>query len=123
MANNVCAEDPETEFETYLDGDEFKAYAEMIREFIHASEIPVCTRDIHFWLGDNARREWTGDALEAIADIEEVGLLPTRYQPAGGRTYAISKFAEEFGLRRFFPNRPRDFRPEDLPNSQGELSI
>lgn len=68
------------EADTYLDTDLFKAYVEKVRAIIAAEAAPIGTRDIHRRLKTAAKPEWTADALEAIGDIEAVGVLPTRYR-------------------------------------------
>lgn len=73
-------EDPYFESSTYLDGKPFKAYTEKVRRVIVAHESPVSTRVIHLVLGEEAKPEWTADALEFISGIQGVGINPTRYQ-------------------------------------------
>ena len=65
---------------TYLDSKAFKAYCAKVRHIIEQSETPVTVRFIHLVLRENAKPEWTADALEMITGIERVGILPTRYR-------------------------------------------
>lgn len=85
----------------FIDSDDFDAYCVLVRSVIYAAhdeaqreaarrgdlnwrdaQRPLCTRDIHKALGDQARQHWTADALLCIGDVEECGLiLPTRYRP------------------------------------------
>jgi hypothetical protein len=108
--------------ETYLDSDRFDVYCELVRSVIyHAHEQaqreaaasgdpnwinaqrPVCTRDIHRALGKKARIDWTADALQAIGDIEEVGVLPTRYRPPkrSSTNRSIVQSQQELNARLF----------------------
>lgn len=70
---------------TYLDEKPFKQYTEKISKIISAADHALCTREIHEALGNEARREWTADALEAILNIEPVGVQPVRYRPKNRR--------------------------------------
>lgn len=94
----LTEEDVYFESETYLDSNPFRAYCDKVRRVIYAHESPVSTRVIHLVLGEEARPEWTADALEAIRGIEAVGVLPTRYRPAAPR-----RAPNEFAFNRTRP--------------------
>jgi hypothetical protein len=92
--------------DTFLDGKEFKAYTRTIRNYIYAADRPLSIREIHERLGPAARREWTMDALASIKDIEEVGLLPTRYQP---QSRPIAGLHTDFnGKFKLTPPKPKE---------------
>jgi hypothetical protein len=81
---------------SYLDRRDFRAYANRIRDLIHTPAMPpLSIADIHRLLGDDARREWTADALDSIKDIEAAGLLPTRYRPLTRLIKGLHKGREE----------------------------
>ena len=93
--------DPDPWDTNYLDCNrDFRKYADEIERIIHNADRPLCTRDIHTALGENARREWTMDALETIRSIEAVGVLPTRYQKRSG--YARLQSRSRESLHKIF---------------------
>jgi hypothetical protein len=64
---------------TWLDSPAFKEYAFKIALILLESEHPLCTREIHTALGDDANPRWTQDALEAVRNLGKTGVLVTRY--------------------------------------------
>lgn len=87
---------------SYLDTREFRDYAAAIGKVIdaHGSE-GATTRQIHEALGDDARREWTADAIDSLKDIKTAGVLVTRYIRAGATE--MSKTVHDW---KNYPDRP-----------------
>lgn len=87
---------------TYLTTPEFKAYAAAIGEIIDAAgRQGVTTRQIHEALGDDTRRNWTADAIDSLKNIQEIGVLVTRYVRTDG-----AKMSQTVHDWKNYPDRP-----------------
>lgn len=80
---------------SYLQRKPFKAYADLVEQAVHALAEPVCTRQIHEFLGDNARREWTLDALESLKTVAKLPGLIDRWQRVCGTGPKLATFIGE----------------------------
>lgn len=94
----------EWESETWLDSRKFKNYAFEVLKVLLAADHPLCTREIHAALGEKANPRWTQDALEAIRNIEKVGILPTRYRIMAGELRQPKKLDQDAEHDRIFEN-------------------
>ena len=88
--------------ETWLDSRPFKEYAVEIAKILFRSKEPLCTREIHAALGAKANHRWTQDALEAIRNVEKVGILPTRYRIMTGEPAQPKKLDQDAEHDRIF---------------------
>lgn len=88
---------------SYFETREFRDYAAAVGEIIDAlTPAGGCTiRFIHETLGDDARREWTLDAIESLKNIEEVGVVVSRYLRTDGAK--MSKTVHDW---KSYPDRP-----------------
>ena len=95
--------DTGVESANYIDSKEFRDYVKAITSILEASEMPLCTREIHERLDSNSRYEWTADALDSIPNLEHVGILPTRYRINGSVRRRRNRGYE--GTNHIFPDR------------------
>jgi hypothetical protein len=89
---------------TWLDSQEFKEYALKIALILVNSETPLCTREIHAALGDDAKPRWTADALEAVRNLGKTGVLVTRYFINNGEPRQPEKLDQDAEHDRIFEN-------------------
>ena len=92
------------ESETWLDSREFKLYAFKVAKVLMKADRPLCTREIHEALADQANVRWTQDALEAIRNVEKIGILPTRYRIIAGDLAQPKKLDQDEEHNRIFEN-------------------
>jgi hypothetical protein len=89
---------------TWLDSKEFKEYALKIAQILLASDRPLCTREIHAALGDDACPRRTQDALEAVRNLGKTGVLVTRYFIIPGDLAQPAKLDQDEEHDRIFEN-------------------
>jgi hypothetical protein len=89
---------------TWIDSREFKLYAFRIAKILLAADHPLCTREIHFELGDAAWPRWTMDALEAVRNLGKTGVLVTRYFIIDGELQQPRKLDQDAEHDRIFQN-------------------
>lgn len=91
----------------YLESREFQDYAARVEGIIHTAkaadrERGLTTRQIHEKLGENARREWTADAIESLRSVETVQALVNRYRPSRVEPKYDRKWRGKDGMRWLF---------------------
>jgi hypothetical protein len=89
---------------TWLDSRPFKEYALKIALILLNSDRPLCTREIHEQLGDDAHPRWTMDALEAVNNLGKTGILVTRYFIIRGELPQPEKLDQDAEHDRIFEN-------------------
>jgi hypothetical protein len=89
---------------TWLDSKEFKEYALKIAQVLLASDHPLCTREIHAALGDDACPRRTQDALEAVRNLGKTGVLVTLYFIITGDLAQPAKLDQDAEHDRIFEN-------------------
>lgn len=90
---------------TWLDSKEFKDYLDEIADVLFKAGRPLCTREIHKFLGDKARPRWTQDALEIGKRFGRCGVLLTRYYLIYGPfRLAVGKLNQDAEHDRIFEN-------------------
>ncbi len=84
----------------YLDTREFLRYVNRICKILIAAKEALSIRQIHIALGDNARPEWTMDALARGNNIVGHGVMITRYSIGQTLTATDTKPVAEMAERR-----------------------